>query len=77
MTLVAALLMGYTAACAPQQPEQWSSYYYGSTPQIEQGISYYSGKDVDDNYRLPSDMTFTGEDRSLQVDSLMHGNRMR
>ena len=75
--LAAMALMGYTAACAPRPEEQWNSYYYGNTPQYEQGIEYYKGTDVDDNYSLPADMTLPNGDRNLQEDNLLHGGRLR
>lgn len=80
-------LMGYTAACAPRPEEQWSSYYYGTTPQYEQGIMYYDTADADDNYRLPADMHRTDGDSNayygtshggnLQEETILHGNRLR
>lgn len=44
---------------------------------MEQGITYYGGKDVDDNYQLPSDMGLVGDSNMLQTESILHGNRMR
>lgn len=73
--LAAVALMGYTAACAPRPEEQWNSYYYGTTPQYERGIPYYSGTDADDNYRLPADMTLPDGDRNNLLESrMLHGD---
>lgn len=72
---LAIALLGYTAACAPKPQEQWNSYYYGATPQMEQGIEYYGGTDADDNYQLPADMRRLDGDRNLQVDSALHGDK--
>jgi hypothetical protein len=77
VTFLAVALMGYTAACAPKPQEQWNSYYYGTTPQMEQGIIYYSGTDADDNYTLPDDMSMPNGDRSLQVEGALHGDAYR
>lgn len=77
VTFLAVALLGYTAACAPKPQEQWNSYYYGTTPQSEQGIEYYSGTDADDNYKLPGDMRRVDSDRNLQVESALHGDRYR
>jgi hypothetical protein len=78
VTVLAAALLTYTAACAPRAQEQWNSYYYGGTPVQEQGITYYDNVDADENYTMPADMEYAGEgDRNLQVQSIMHGNPLR
>lgn len=73
----AVMLMALLCACAPRAQEQWNSYYYGSTPPMESsGVTYYGGVDADDNYTLPPDMV-PAEERNLQVETLLHGNRMQ
>lgn len=75
LTILALLLMGYTAACAPQPQEQWNSYYYGTVPQIEQGIMYYDTADADDNYSLPGGVNVADDQRNLLMDGILHGER--
>lgn len=74
---LAVALLAYTAACAPRPQEQWNSYYYGSAPSMSNGIISYEGVDADDNYVMPQDMRFPADDRSLQEENALYGNRFR
>lgn len=77
VAVCAVALLGYTAACAPRAEERWNSYYYGSAPAVSNGIVYYDNTDADDNYVMPRDMRFPIDERNLQVESALHGNRLR
>lgn len=76
VTLLAVALLGYSAACAPKPQEQWNSYYYGNTMQMDQDFES-GGMDADDSYRMPNDIRQPDGDRNLQVEGALHGDAYR